>query len=352
MQTITIGRHTLGAGSRPYVIAEIGANHNGDMDLCRSLINAAVDAGADAAKFQSWSESSLVSKVEYEANTEYSDKKKHFGSLRDMMRKYQLTVEQHEEAAAYCRQKGIDFCSTPFSVEEAELLDGLGVPFIKTASMDINNLSFLRHLARKGKPMVVSTGMASLGEIEAAVDAIRGEGNDELALLHCVSIYPPAMETVNLRNIPMLSDAFGVPVGFSDHTMGVHIPLAAIAMGACIIEKHFTIDKDMEGWDHAISADVDELRRIVHHGREVCAALGTARRVVSEAELAKRKKFRRSAVARHPLEAGHVLNEDDLDFKRPGIGISPDRLDDLVGWRLTRAVGQDELITHDALRGT
>lgn len=349
MQSIQVGQRTVGKGQAPYVIAEIGSNHNGEMDLCRRLIDAAVEAGADAAKFQSWSESSLISKSEYEANTEYSDKKRHFGSLRDMVRKYQLTPEQHHEVAEYCAEKGITFCSTPFSKEEANLLDEIGVPFIKTASMDINNLPFLRYLARKEKPMVISTGMASLGEIEAAVQAIRGEGNHDIILLHCIAVYPPAMETVNLRNIPMLAEAFEVPVGFSDHTIGLHIPLASIALGACVVEKHFTLDKDMEGWDHAISADPSELRQIVRHGREVQAALGTTQRIVGEAEMEKRGKFRRSAVARRALEAGHILTETDLAFKRPGTGCSPDRVGELIGRALARSVGEDELIVRDML---
>jgi N-acetylneuraminate synthase len=349
MRTIQIGQRTVGKGHAPYVIAEIGSNHNGDMNLCRRLIDAAVEAGADAAKFQSWSESSLISKSEYEANTEYADKKKHFGSLREMVRKYQLTPEQHREVAAYCAAMGITFCSTPFSEEEGDLIDDLGVPFIKTASMDINNTPFLRYLAKKRRPMVVSTGMATLGEIEAAVQAIRREGNEEIVLLHCIAIYPPVIETINLRNIQMLADAFEVPVGFSDHTIGAHIPMAAIALGACIIEKHFTLDKEMEGWDHAISADPAELRQIVEQGREIQIALGTTQRVVSEAEIEKRKKFRRSVIARQALEAGHVLSESDVTFKRPGTGISPDRIDELVGRSLAKPVGEDELILWNAL---
>ena len=350
MQTIQIGDRTIGEGHAPYVIAEIGSNHNGDMDLCRRLVDAAAEAGADVAKFQSWSEDSLISKAEYEANTEYSDKKKHFGSLRDMVRKYQFTREQHREIAAYCAERGITFCSTPFSEEEADFLEELDVPFFKTASMDINNIPFLRHVARKGRPMIVSTGMASLGEIESAVQAIREEGVDDIVLLHCIAIYPPAMETVNLRNIEMLQEAFGVPVGFSDHTIGVHIPLASVAVGACVIEKHFTLDKSMEGWDHAISADPDDLRRIVEEGRETQTALGTTQRIVSKDELEKRQKFRRSAVARRALEPGHVLSASDIAFKRPGTGIPPDDLENLVGRTLAQPVAEDALIGWDALR--
>jgi N-acetylneuraminate synthase len=192
--------------------------------------------------------------------------------------------------------------------------------------------------------------MATLGEIEAAVQAIREEGNDDIVLLHCIAIYPPAMETLNLRNIQMLADAFEVPVGFSDHTIGVHIPMAAIALGACIIEKHFTLDKEMEGWDHAISADPIELRQIVKQGREVQAAQGTTQRIVSEEELEKCRKFRRSAVARRTLKAGHVLSASDIVFKRPGTGIPPSQLDALVGRTLIRSIDEDEMILQGALQ--
>jgi N-acetylneuraminate synthase len=345
-----LGRRAVGAGHPPYVIAEIGSNHNGDMALCRRLVDAAAEAGADAVKFQSWSESSLISEAEYQANTEYSDKKKHFGSLREMVRKYQLTPDQHRDVAEYCAERRIAFCSSAFSEDEVDLLDHLDVPFFKTASMDINNLSLLAYTARKGRPVIVSTGMASLGEIEAAVQVMRSEGNTQIVLLHCIALYPPAMEIVNLRNIPMLEAAFGVPIGFSDHTIGVHVPLAAIALGACVIEKHLTLDKDMEGWDHAISADPEELRQIVQQGRDVHAALGTAQRRVSAAELEKRKKFRRSAVARRSMGAGHILSEGDITFKRPGTGIPPERLQTLVGRALARAVAQDELLIPELLR--
>jgi N,N'-diacetyllegionaminate synthase len=346
-----LGSRTIGSAHPPYVIAEVGSNHNGDMGLCRRLIDAAADAGADAVKFQSWSETSLISEPEYQANTEYSDKKKHFGSLREMVRKYQLTPDQHRDVARYCAQSRIAFCSSAFSEDEADLLDDLGVPFFKTASMDINNLPLLKHVARKRRPVVMSTGMASLGEIEAAVHAVRKEGNDEIVLLHCIALYPPAMEIINLRNLPMLEMAFGVPVGFSDHSIGVHVPLAAVALGACMIEKHFTLDKDMEGWDHVISADPNELRQIVHQGREVHAALGTTRREVSAAEIEKRKKFRRSAVARRSMGAGHVLSEGDITFKRPGTGVPPEQLQTLVGRALVRAVVQDELLVPELLGG-
>lgn len=344
MEKLKIGDRWIGADEPPYVIAEIGSNHNGDMNLCRRLIDAAADAGADAVKFQSWTESTLIAEEEYANNTVYADKKRHFGSLREMVRAYQLTPSQHLEAAAHCRARGVVFCSTPFSNEEVDLLRGLDVPFYKIASMDVTHPSLLRHAARQGKPIVLSTGMATLGEIEAAVACLRGEGNEQIVLLHCVSIYPPDHAIIHLRNLETLSRAFGVLVGFSDHTMGTAIPLASIALGACVIEKHFTLDKDMEGWDHAISADAAELRHIVTEGRNVVTALGSSRRIVSEAEIEKRKKFRRSLVLARALPAGHALAESDLVAKRPGTGVAPDEIGYVIGRRLHASMPADSVL--------
>jgi N-acetylneuraminate synthase len=346
---IELGGVPVGDGHRPYVIAEIGSNHNGDMDLCRRLIDAAADAGADAVKFQSWSESSLIAREEYDRNPDYADKKKHFGSLREMVRAYQLTAEQHLQAQAWCRERGVAFCSSAFSPEEVDLLVELDVPFIKVASMDVTYLPLLLAVARAQRPVLLATGMATLGEVERAVEAVRSTGNEQLVLLHCVSVYPPEYESIRLRNIPMLREAFDVPVGFSDHTLGTAIPLAAIALGACVVEKHFTIDKDMEGWDHAISADPGEMRTIVDEGANVWASLGGSRRVVSAAEVEKRERFRRSLVLRRDLAAGHVLGEDDLTAKRPGTGISPADLGYVVGRTLAAAMREDDVLRWEDL---
>lgn len=349
MKTVSLGDVVVGPGNPPYIIAEIGSNHNGDMNLCRRLIDAAAEAGAHAVKFQSWTETSLIAKEEYDRNTEYADKKKHFGSLRDMVKTYQLTTDQHLEAHAYCQERGIAFCSTPFSREEADLLEKLDVPFFKIASMDIVHLPFLKYVARKQRPMVISTGMATLAEIEQAVDAVRVEGNERIVLLHCISIYPPDYDMIHLRNMATLQQAFEVPVGFSDHSLGTAIPLAAIALEACAIEKHFTLDKDMPGWDHAISADPAELRTIVKEGMNIFTALGSTRRTVTSAEYEKRKKFRRSLVARRALGQGHVMTEDDLDAKRPGTGISPNEVSYVLGRKLARDIREDQVIDWNDL---
>ncbi|MEA2541974.1 MAG: hypothetical protein QOH35_3340 [Acidobacteriaceae bacterium] len=350
MNVIRLGEVDIGAGKPPYIIAEVGSNHNGDMNLCRQLIDAAALAGADAVKFQSWTDKSLIAEAEYARNTEYSDKKKHFGSLREMVSTYQLTADQHLEAHAHCRDRGIAFCSTPFSIEEVDLLETLDVPFFKIASMDIVHLPLLRYVARKQRPIMISTGMATLGEIERAVEAVRAEGNQQIILLHCISIYPPEYEIIHLRNMAMLQQAFNVPIGFSDHTLGTSIPLAAIALGACVIEKHFTLDQDMAGWDHAISADPEQLQTIVVEGKNIFAALGASERTVSTAEMEKRKKFRRSLVVRSKLSCGHVLTEADLDTKRPGTGISPEEIRYVLGRRLNSEVEADQVLNWSHLQ--
>ncbi|MCI0627127.1 MAG: N-acetylneuraminate synthase family protein [Acidobacteria bacterium] len=344
MEKLNIGGQMVGPGEPPYFIAEVGSNHNGDMDLCRRLIDAAAEAGANAVKFQSWSETTLIADEEYARNTEYTNKKQHFGTLREMVRAYQFTAERHRQAHAHCKARGIAFCSTPFSNEEVDLLEQLEVPFFKIAAMDIVHLALLKYVARKQRPVLISTGMATLGEIETAVETVRGEGNNKIALLHCVSIYPPDYDIIQLRNIQTMQQAFDVPVGFSDHTLGTAIPLAAIALGACIVEKHFTLDKEMPGWDHAISANPPELRTIVEDGKHICVALGSGVRKVGGAEIAKRRVFRRSLVARRALPRGHVLAEADLEAKRPGTGISPAEMRYVTGRKLALDVKRDQVI--------
>jgi N-acetylneuraminate synthase len=344
MNTVNLGPAAVGDNSSPFIIAEIGSNHNGDMDLCRDIIDAAVEAGADAVKFQSWTEDTLISEEEYKRNTEYENKKKHFGTLREMVREYQFTPDQHRIIQEYCEEQDITFCSSVFSEQEADLLEELDVPFYKIASMDINNLPLLDYVARKERPMIVSTGMATMAEIEQAVHTIQEAGNDEIVLLHCVSVYPPEMDLMNLRNMETLQAAFNVPVGFSDHTLGTSIPLAAIARGACVVEKHFTIDKDLPGWDHAISANPEELESLVTEGGQIHRALGSTVRTVSQAELDKRVHFRRSAIAQESIEAGQILEEDKVAFKRPGSGISPAEFEYAEGHQLKDSIEEGEVI--------
>jgi N-acetylneuraminate synthase len=294
----------------------------------------------------------LISKAEYARNTAYADKKRHFGSLEDMVERYQFTPDQHCKISDYCNSKGIHFLSSCFSPEEVDLLDSLGVPAFKIASMDINHLPLLEYVASKGRPVLVSTGMATLAEVERALNVLQNNGSGPVALLHCISIYPPAYEDIHLRNIPMLQQTFDVPVGFSDHSLGTAIPLAAIALGSCIIEKHYTLDKDMAGWDHWISADPAELKVIAKEGRNIFTALGNSVRTVSAAEMEKRSKFRRRIVVKRSLQKGEALSKEDLDYKRPGTGIHPDEWTYVVGRKLAHDLeAEDELEWSDLENG-
>ncbi len=347
MESLSIAGRMIGPDHPPYIIAEIGANHNGDMALCRRLIDAARECGVDAVKFQSWSKSSLISNAEYARNTRYV-KDQRVPSLEEAVEQYQLTAEQHRVIARYCAEQGVVFFSSCFSQAEIDLLESLDVPAYKVASMDVNHLPLLRAVAATGKPVILSTGMATLGEVERALATLREANSGPVALLHCVSIYPTPPADVHLRTMATWRDAFDVPVGFSDHTLGAAVPLAAVALGACIIEKHFTTDKALEGWDHGISADPAEMRAVVEGSREVFAALGKAARTLSADEMKKRAAFRRRMVARRPMRKGERLTAGDVEFKRPGTGIQPDELAYVVGRPLARDVAaEDELEWQD-----
>jgi N-acetylneuraminate synthase len=336
MQAINLSGRLVGPGHPPYIIAEIGSNHNGDMELCKHMIDEAKRCGADAVKFQSWSKKTLISKAEYARNTTYADTHRHFGSLEQMVEKYQFTAQQHHEVADYCKQVGIHFMSSAFAVEEVDLLASMDTPAIKVASMDINHLPLLTYMAASGKPIILSTGMSSMAEVATAMQTLQENGAKEISLLHCISIYPPEYKDIHLNNMKTLEQTFGVPVGFSDHSIGTAIPLAAIALGACIIEKHFTTNKQMEGWDHWISADSAELELICREGKNIFQSLGSSTRIVSEAEIAKRSKFRRRAVLTRAMKAGEVVTLSDLDFKRPGTGIHPNEYMFVLGRKVNK----------------
>lgn len=341
MGSLSIAGRAIGPDQPPYVIAEIGANHNGDIDLCLRMIDAAHAAGADAVKFQSWTSDSLISRAEYDRNTRYVTDAR-TPTLEEAVRQYQLGADQFRTIARFCAERGITFFSSCFAPVEVDVQETLGSPAYKVASMDVNNLPLLEHVARTGKPVLLSTGMASLGEVERALATLRAHGSGPLALLHCLSIYPSPPEMVHLRMIDTWHRAFGVPVGYSDHTLGTAVPLAAVALGACILEKHFTIDRGLEGWDHAISADPAELRSMVDGARAVFASLGSGVRAVSEAEMEKRKVFRRRMVAVRAIRRGERLTPADVTFKRPGTGIQPDELQYVVGRAVARDVAAEE----------
>ena len=322
---------------RPYVIAEIGANHNGDMEQARAHIRAAKAAGADAAKFQSWG-TGLFAQSVYDDNAE----------LKDAVAAYAVAESDMAALAKYCRETEIDFASTPCSAAEIVALDTLDPPFVKIASMDLNHDRMLIDAAKTGRPIILSTGFSTLAEIEHALTTLEGVGHTDTVLLHCIALYPPpADEFVNLRNIEMLRDTFGYPVGFSDHTIGVEVTLAAIALGAAVIEKHFTLDKTLPGWDHAVSADPADMAIITSAARRIPAALGSRRRIVTDAERQNGEAMRRSVVAARDIRSGEVLTEDHLEFRRPGTGISPNDADRLLGRAARHDIAADTLLSDD-----
>ena len=333
-----------------YVIAELGSNHNGDMSIAERLIDAAKEAGAHCVKFQSWSANTIFSRKKYEDNyflaDDYRDNKE--TNLEEIVNKYAITEDQLKSMAVYAESKGIECTSTPFSEREADFLaKELDVPFIKVASMDLTNIPFLKHLAGLGKPLVLSTGMGELYEIDRAVRTIEGMGNKNISILHCISTYPPRDEDLGLKNIATLKALYpNYSVGFSDHTLGVTIPLAACALGIDILEKHFTLDKEMEGWDHKVSANSEEMALIVDGSKRISAALGGAR--VSVPETAERiSEFRRSVVLVRAMRQGEKLSREDMTFKRPGSGIPPELVDFLVGFSVNKDLPEDHILDVD-----
>jgi len=329
-------------------ISEVSSNHSRNIDRAIEFIDIASKIGCDAVKFQSWNKKSLISSTGYKQNTVFNDsKKKHFGSLEEMVDKYYLRKEQHFELKNYCTSKDIDFCSTPFSKEEVDLVNELDVEFFKIASMDINNYPLLKHVAQFDRPILLSTGMSNLGEIEKAVTSIEKEGNSKIVILHCVAIYPPENKDLNLKNITMLQNTFGYPVGFSDHSLGFVASLASVALGACVIEKHFTTDKDLSGWDHQISANPEEMKKIVEGSKTIHESLGNFKRIISKDEKKKKKVFRRSIVLNKNLKAEDIIREEDISLKRPGTGFSIEEIKFVVGKKLKRDFEADYLLTKD-----
>lgn len=332
---------------KPYIIAELGSNHNGDMELAKKLISEAKEAGADCVKFQSWSKDSLFAKEKYDDNyfiaDDYRDRNDY--TLEEIVEEYAISEQELLDMKAYADEIGIDCTSTPFSEKEADfLVDKLNSPFIKVASMDLNNYPFLEYLAKKGKPMVVSTGLSELFEIDKAVKTIENAGNNQIILLHCVATYPTPDKEVNLNNMKTLMSTYPEhPIGFSDHTLGTSIPLASVALGACLIEKHFTLDQDMEGWDHKISATKDEMKDIVVNSKRISDALGSNRIIVTESK-EKIREFRRSIVSAKKLISGSIITEKDIDFKRPGSGIQPEESKYIIGRKLKKNINEDVVL--------
>ena len=330
------------------IIAEAGVNHNGSIKTAEQLIETAAEAGADLVKFQTFSADRLVtgsaSKADYQLETTSTSESQH-----EMIRKLELSREMHEELIAHCKKCGVGFFSTGFDPQSVDLLAELGLDRFKIPSGEITNLPYLRHIGQYGKPVILSTGMARLGEIEAALEVLEASGTprERVTVLHCNTEYPTPMADVNLKAMLAIRDALGVQVGYSDHTLGIEVPIAAVAMGATVIEKHFTLDRNLPGPDHRASLEPDELKAMVQAIRNIELALsGDGLKRPSPSESKNLEIARKSLVALVPIKAGDLFTEANLGVKRPGSGISPMRWDDFIGRPANRDYQADELIEN------
>ncbi|HEY7960547.1 MAG TPA: N-acetylneuraminate synthase [Solirubrobacteraceae bacterium] len=341
---MSIGGRRVGWREPVLVIAEAGVNHDGDVRVALELVDAAAAAGAEAVKFQTFEPRALASPAAPLARYQREHVPAANGQL-EMLERLSLPAEDFATIAAHCARRGILFLSTPFDLNGADLLQRLGVPAFKVSSGELTNLPLLRGLAARGLPLIVSTGMATLAEVGEAVDIVRA-ADAPLVLLHCVSSYPTPDEEANVRAIDTLRSAFAVPVGYSDHCLGVTASLAAVARDACVLERHLTLDRRRPGPDHAMSLQPEELRDLIRQVRRMESVLGDGRKAPREAEWDTRAVARRSIVATRALAAGETLTEEDLTLKRPGGGLTPNRLPSLLGARVVRALAEDEQLTE------
>jgi N,N'-diacetyllegionaminate synthase len=330
---------------RTLIIAEAGVNHNGELSLAKRLIEVAAEAGADMVKFQSFSADRLAT-VQAEKAAYQTANCGHAESQHAMLRRLELTPAMHRELLAYCRTRGIDFFSTAFDIESLELLAGLGLERFKIPSGELTNLPYLRHIGRFGKPLIVSTGMATMEEIAAALAVLEeaGTARELMTVLHCTTQYPTEMADVNLRAMLSIRDTFGVKVGYSDHTLGIEVAIAAVALGASVIEKHFTLDRQMAGPDHKASLEPAELTAMVAAIRNVECALGDGVKRPSASELPNRSAARKSLVAACVIRKGEPFTAANVAVKRPGTGLSPMQFDAVLGRMAPRSFIADELI--------
>jgi N,N'-diacetyllegionaminate synthase len=330
---------------RTLIIAEAGVNHNGDIELAKKLIDVAAEAGADLVKFQTFSADRLVTqgaaKAHYQTQTTSAAETQHA-----MLRRLELTPSMHDELIAHCAARQIGFFSTGFDIDSVNLLADLGQTLFKIPSGEITNLPYLRHIGQLGRQVIVSTGMATLGDVEAAIDTIEAAGTprSQITALHCTTEYPTPMREVNLRAMQTLQAAFGVRVGYSDHTPGIEVAIAAVALGASVIEKHFTLDRNLPGPDHRASLEPSELKAMVTAVRHIEQALGDGVKCLTPSEAKNKPLARKSIVASRAIKAGELFSDENLTVKRPGTGISPMRWDEVVGQRAPFDFVQDELI--------
>ncbi|MCD4819045.1 MAG: N-acetylneuraminate synthase [Candidatus Cloacimonetes bacterium] len=331
--------------AKTFIIAEAGINHNGNIETAFKLIDAAKEASADAVKFQTFTAKQTVSKNTQKADyqKETTDKEE---SQYDMIRKLELNEEQHQKLISYCNEKGIKFLSSPFDLSSIDLLGKLGLDIFKIPSGEIVNLPYLRKIGSLKKEVLISTGMANLGEIETALDVLVNSGTrrENITILHCTTNYPCPYEEVNLKAILTIKEAFKLTVGYSDHTLGIEVPIAAVAVGATVIEKHFTLNKNMEGPDHKASLEPNELKAMVTAIRNIEKALGNGIKKPNKSEIEIMKVARKSIVAKCKIKKGEIFTKDNLATKRPGTGISPMRWDEILGRKAIHNFEEDEFI--------
>jgi N-acetylneuraminate synthase len=348
VKAIDISGRKVGYGYPCLIVAEAGVNHNGSPELARRLVDAAAEAGADAVKFQTFKVDRLVTRTAPKAGYQIQATD-NAESQYEMLGRLELSPETYRDLMVHCQKRGILFMSSPFDEESADFLDELGVAVFKVASGEITNLPFLTHVGRKGRPIILSTGMADLGEVETAVNAIESVGNQSIILLHCVSSYPADPADVNLLAMKTMRQAFGVPVGYSDHTLGIEVALAAVALGACVIEKHFTLDRTLPGPDQQVSIEPGELASLVLGIRTVEKALGQGRKEPVDSEVDTAAVVRKSLVAAKDIPAHTTLTEDFIALKRPGTGLPPAMLSYVVGRTVRVRVKEGTVLTLEML---
>lgn len=330
--------------NKTLIIAEAGVNHNGSIEMAKQLIDAAAVAGVDYVKFQTFKAEELVTKDAKQA--EYQQRNAADDSQYTMLKKLELTPRQHEELIAYCQQKGVRFLSTAFDLESIEYLHSLNLGLWKIPSGEITNYPYLKKIAQYGEPVIMSTGMCSMDDVEQALNVLLKNGltKEQITLLHCNTEYPTPMQDVNLKAMLQMRDKFGVKVGYSDHTKGIEVPIAAVALGAEVIEKHFTLDRTLPGPDHKASLEPNELKAMVDAIRNIEQALGDGQKHVSVSEEKNMAIARKSIVASKDIKRGELLTEENLTTKRPGSGISPMRWEEVIGTKAIRDFAEDELI--------
>ena len=321
---------------KPYMVSEVNSSHSGDMETAKKMIDVSAEIGCDCVKFQSWSVDSLYSKTYYDSNP----------IAKRFVKKFSMNPDQLKELSDYCKKKNISFSSTPYSEEEVDFLaEECDVPFIKIASMDLNNPLFLEYIGKKHLPIILSTGMSTIKEIVDAVDVLHSARVDQMVILHCVSIYPTILTNVNLNNILGLRELFPMhPIGFSDHTEGDEAAVAAVALGAGVIEKHLTLDRSKVGMDNGMATEPDVFSALVKKCHDIQIALGSKERVLIQQELEQRKKMRRSITATRDIIKGERISECDICAKRPGTGIEPNRMTEIIGKKVIRDIPKDTVI--------